>query len=429
MAGHLQGPHFRQFGVALATANQINPSVYVPLITNAAQTFKTGAGLAAGDVKISKDGGAEANVTTLPTEIGTTGIYGQTLTAAEMQASVILVHYKKAGTIEECLVIIETRLGLGQMDVDATQIGGNVPGIKSTGVGTSSGISCFGGATNGNGLNCTGGGSGNGILGTGGPTGIGIAGVGGATSGDGILGQATAGNGNGIRGVGQGTGAGFLTTGGVTGVGFNAQGGATSGSGAKFAAVAGNSIGLEIVGLGTQPGLKSTGGATGEGISGVGGATSGSGIKAAATAGNSIGLECVGLGTGAGIAATPGATGHGIYAKGGATSGDGIRGEAIGGGHGVDGIGIGANHGFSGTAGGTGLISNFLSVLEGSEPTAAIGNNATAMQILQHLKRRFTNKVTQTTTVQTVFRDDSTTVLETGTVSDDGTTQTKNKFV
>src|SRR5712664_4154497 len=96
---------YRQYGVALATANQINPSLYIPN-TNAG-AFLSGITFAAGDVKISKDGGAEANIVTLPTEIGTTGIYKVTLTATEMQASVVCVHGKKAGTFDEWLAVIE----------------------------------------------------------------------------------------------------------------------------------------------------------------------------------------------------------------------------------------------------------------------------------------------------------------------------------
>jgi len=83
-------------------------------------------------------------------------------------------------------------------------------------------------------------------------------------------------------------------------------------------------------------------------------------------------------------------------------------------------------------ANGTGRhYGNLFSMTEsmhGGEPTTAIPDNASYAQIFSHLKRRFTNKVTQTNTVQTIFRDDSSTVLETGSVSDDGAIQIKNKF-
>lgn len=69
----------------------------------------------------------------------------------------------------------------------------------------------------------------------------------------------------------------------------------------------------------------------------------------------------------------------------------------------------------------------FWDDLEGGEPTVSIAGNATFRQIMQHLKRRFFNKVTQTTSLQTVFRDDSSTVLETMVVSDDLPTLTQTK--
>lgn len=64
---------------------------------------------------------------------------------------------------------------------------------------------------------------------------------------------------------------------------------------------------------------------------------------------------------------------------------------------------------------------------EGAEPAVTIASNATMRQIMQHLKRRFFNLVTQTNALQTVYRDDSTTPLDTMVVSDDGVTQRKSK--
>ena len=69
----------------------------------------------------------------------------------------------------------------------------------------------------------------------------------------------------------------------------------------------------------------------------------------------------------------------------------------------------------------------FWDDLEGTEPLVPIGGNASFRQIMQHLKRRFFNKVTQTTSLQTIFRDDNSTVLETMVVSDDLTTLTQTK--
>lgn len=165
-----------------------------------------------------------------------------------------------------------------------------------------------------------------------------------------------------------------------------------------------NGSGLACAGNGSGEGIKATGGATGNGIEGVGGATSGSGIAGTASAGNSVGIAGAGQGTGAGLQGTGGANGHGINA---AAQGTGT--------------------GFNTTAAATSLYTTIFNQTEAAEPTTAIANLASIGAILQHLKRRFTNKVTQTSTTQTVYRDDSSTVLESMAVSDDGTTQTKGK--
>jgi hypothetical protein len=57
---------------------------YFPLTVDRDTDRATSAVLAAGDVKISKDGGTFANVTNLPTQIGSTGWWKITLTATEL---------------------------------------------------------------------------------------------------------------------------------------------------------------------------------------------------------------------------------------------------------------------------------------------------------------------------------------------------------
>lgn len=61
--------------------------------------------------------------------------------------------------------------------------------------------------------------------------------------------------------------------------------------------------------------------------------------------------------------------------------------------------------------------------LEGAEPSVAPAANATFRVIMQWLKRRFYNLVTQTVTTQAIFRDDSVTLGCSGSASDDGVTQ------
>ena len=61
----------------------------LPFVEYGATDFKTGASFEAGDVKISKDGGAFANIASLPTVLGAWMIV--TLSVAEMQARYITV--------------------------------------------------------------------------------------------------------------------------------------------------------------------------------------------------------------------------------------------------------------------------------------------------------------------------------------------------
>jgi len=72
--------------------------------------FQTNVTLAAGDVKVSKDGGAMADIANLPTEIGTTGILTVSLTATEMTADRVTVLFHDAAGDEwmDLLVTIQT---------------------------------------------------------------------------------------------------------------------------------------------------------------------------------------------------------------------------------------------------------------------------------------------------------------------------------
>lgn len=202
-----------------------------------------GTDFAAGDVKISKDGGALASATNLPAQVtGSQPGYTLTLTAAEMQASRVAVYMRDASAAawRGVVVNIITREAYASLVIDATAIGGNVSAVTYQGVGTGHGLVVVGGPTGGQGLAAQGGlngsgisatagagnatgflglgtGTGQGIQGTGGPTGSGIAGAGGATSGAGILGTAQAGNSNGISGIGFGNGHGLAGTAGAGG--------------------------------------------------------------------------------------------------------------------------------------------------------------------------------------------------------------------
>lgn len=75
--------------IILAKYNQ-SKTVMFPLITRGSVDYKTGATFAAGDAKISKDGGAFASTTNTPTELGN-GWYQLVLTATELQAARIAI--------------------------------------------------------------------------------------------------------------------------------------------------------------------------------------------------------------------------------------------------------------------------------------------------------------------------------------------------
>lgn len=76
--------------------------LYKPIIKRAVVDFAVGADWtpSAGDVKISKDGGAAANVTNLPTAItmGNTAMWDYSLTATEMQAAKIRITVSDSAT-------------------------------------------------------------------------------------------------------------------------------------------------------------------------------------------------------------------------------------------------------------------------------------------------------------------------------------------
>ena len=105
-----------------------------------------------GDITISKDGGNFATISaSTPTQVqAAEALYSITLTATEMQATQIAVLIKDLTSTplyRDALILIRTKMLLGQIDVDATQIGSNTPALSVVGVGTSPGILATGGST------------------------------------------------------------------------------------------------------------------------------------------------------------------------------------------------------------------------------------------------------------------------------------------
>lgn len=136
------GPFFGQYGVSTT----FYFTVAVPSATNDDRMLDAAVPWVAGDVTVIKDGGSEANIGTLPTRVGTTNLYEFTLTASEMQGRHIVVSLidQDGPAWRDLAIHIVTKLQLGQIDVDATQIGGNTHGITSTGVGTGQGLNLEG---------------------------------------------------------------------------------------------------------------------------------------------------------------------------------------------------------------------------------------------------------------------------------------------
>ncbi len=89
-------------------------TIRIPIVKRSAVDFALGADWTpvAGDVRISRDGGATANITTLPTAVamGNTAYWSFPLSATEMQAGNIIVTVADAATkvVEDQAFVIDT---------------------------------------------------------------------------------------------------------------------------------------------------------------------------------------------------------------------------------------------------------------------------------------------------------------------------------
>lgn len=272
-------------------ANKNSSFIFYMGVVSQADTklLQTNPTIAAGDFKVSTDGGALANLTTLPvvTPAGSTAIKF-TLSATEMNGDNIYIQLKDAAGAEWCdnfVNIITVPPPANLVQIDGTVNASATLNLKKLNVVNSSGDAAVFSSTgsNGKGINASGNGSGSGILTTGGTTGQGLEAVGGNTSGAGISAYATT-FGSGMDLGGKGSGASGLVAQGDT---------------------AGN--GFYLIGDTSGSGLRIVGGATGNGITTSGGATSGAGFYSAAV-GSGTGITAVGVGT-VSILATQGISG------------------------------------------------------------------------------------------------------------------------
>src|SRR3954471_8615880 len=99
-------PYLSKYGVAR--------KICIPMVKRAVVDHAVSADWtpAAGDVKISKDGGAAANVTNLPAAIamGNSALWDFSLTATEMQAAQVMVTIADSATkaVEDSAFVIQT---------------------------------------------------------------------------------------------------------------------------------------------------------------------------------------------------------------------------------------------------------------------------------------------------------------------------------
>jgi hypothetical protein len=298
---------------------------YISLEATAGGSLVASPTIAAGDFKVSIDGGALANLATLPTNTpAASGMVKITLSTSEMNGDNITVKCIDAAGDEWLPVTINIPTSTRQIDDLATQtsvdtiddfLDTEIAAIKtktdflpsatagaagglmiagSNAAATFASMTCTGSFTISDGLlvsrstsntsaiTATGNGTGSGAVFTSGS---------GAT-GDGIKAVAASTNGNGLTANGNGTGAGFFALSNTTGPGAFFSGGGTSGEGI-VATATGNSAGFKVTGAGTGNGILATSG---------GGAT-GDGIKAIAASTNGNGMELVGTGTGSDLLA------------------------------------------------------------------------------------------------------------------------------
>jgi hypothetical protein len=116
--------------------------------------FNSASPFVAGDVQVAQEAtpgagfGSFSNVGTLPTRIGSTPLFEQPLTAAEMDGATIAVMIVDTDgpAFRDTLLLVRTVEELGNVDIDASQYT-NKTAFLATGVGTGHGISAVGGAS------------------------------------------------------------------------------------------------------------------------------------------------------------------------------------------------------------------------------------------------------------------------------------------
>jgi len=147
--------HIYYYDAPYGATKDIYFSLQAPMASTSDRLLTTAAPFAVSDIKISKDGGAFADVANSVTQVTDDAsdakvVYKLTLSATEMQAEQVIVRIvdiTDPPAFRDQVWIIRTKQRLGQIFVDATQLGSNNAAVTYTGVGTSPGLSVAGGAT------------------------------------------------------------------------------------------------------------------------------------------------------------------------------------------------------------------------------------------------------------------------------------------
>lgn len=191
---------------------------------------------------------------------------------------------------------------------------------------------------------------------------------------------------------------------GAVGAGLLLSGNGDGNAGLVSSAGSGNSAGATFLSTGNKGAVVIQATGNGPGISIIGGGSGGDGIDITTTSGHGIDIVVAGTSK------------HGIFVTGGdAGTSDGIN--AVAGSGGVD---IRGNI--------TGAIST-ISVDNRTEPGQGAPSVSTSMAAkVDYLYKAWRNKITQSTTQYMLFADNTTTVDQKTTVSDDGTTFTKGEI-
>lgn len=371
-------------------------------------------------IQISKDGGALATITPTVTDRGS-GFYNLALDTTHTNTLGDLALHITGGATADPTDIVDQIVAIDLND--AVRFG--LSGIPNAAAGASGGL-IINGANTGTfsltgSMNVT------------------------NSAGTAVTLQSTGGNGVGLDLAGQGTGPAFRMTGGASAPGFTSTAGGPGQNGATF-----------------------SGSTTGHGVQFIAGSSGGNGIRTQAagasgffsqsTGSNGSGMELLGNGTGDGFKSTGGINGHGMETVGGTTSGDGFRATV------TSGIEFNADitgtftgnitgnlSGSIGSVGGGGITATSIATdaitssqlatsaanevrdavwaqgmveLSGGPP-APTGSTLAALEWMFALAR---NKITQSATTQTLFKDDTITVLGTAAVSDSGTVFSRQEW-